>query len=75
MPGAGVHSCCIGDAGDEIHSSDAGMVFPYWSFTKTVISACALKLAERDALALDAPLPGGDFTLRHLLHHASGLPD
>lgn len=74
-PGAGVHSCCIDAAGDETHGSDAGLVFPYWSFTKTVIAACALKLAERGVLALDAPLPGRDFSLRQLLHHASGLPD
>lgn len=75
MPGAEVHSCWIDAAGGEGQGSGNGLVFPYWSFTKSVIAACALKLAERGRLALDAPLPGEDFSLRQLLHHTSGLPD
>lgn len=54
-------------------SSDA--YFPYWSFTKTVISICALKLVEDGILSLDAELPDAPYTLRQLLHHSSGLPD
>lgn len=49
--------------------------FPYWSFTKTVISICALKLCEDGALDLDAKLTSNPFSLRQLLAHTSGLPD
>lgn len=49
--------------------------FPYWSFTKTVISVCALKLVEEGELDLDAPLTEHTYCLRHLLGHTSGLPD
>lgn len=55
--------------------SPSGALFPYWSFTKTAISICALKLVESSELSLDAPLPGHSFTLRQLLQHTSGLPD
>ena len=50
-------------------------VFPYWSFTKTVIAAVALKLSETGTLELDASISGEPYTLRHLLAHTSGLPD
>jgi CubicO group peptidase (beta-lactamase class C family) len=49
--------------------------WPWWSFSKTVLAACALKLAEAGALQLDVALPGRDFTLRDLLQHRAGLPD
>ncbi|RMA43225.1 serine hydrolase domain-containing protein [Rhodophyticola porphyridii] len=54
---------------------DPGAVFPFWSFTKTVIAATALSLAETGRIALDATLPGAPYTLRQLLRHTSGLPD
>lgn len=54
---------------------DAGQIFPYWSFTKTVIAICALKLCEQGRLDLDAPVEGQIFSLRQLLNHTSGLPD
>ncbi|MCV3273087.1 serine hydrolase domain-containing protein [Roseobacter sinensis] len=55
--------------------SPAKGLFPYWSFTKTAISICALKLVEGAHLRLDARLPGQPFSLRQLLQHTSGLPD
>ena len=55
--------------------SPSGGLFPYWSFTKTAISICALKLVERSELSLDGHLPNRPFTLRQLLQHTSGLPD
>lgn len=55
--------------------SPAGARFPYWSFSKTAIAICALKLADGDLLDLDAPCMKGPFTLRQLLGHSSGLPD
>lgn len=50
-------------------------VFPYWSFTKTVIAICALQLVEERHLTLDAKIDGLDVTLRQLLGHTAGLPD
>ena len=56
-----------------VGSTDA--LFPYWSFTKTVIAICALKLCEDGVFDLDAKIKGGTYTLRQLLVHTSGLPD
>ncbi|MDB5600826.1 MAG: beta-lactamase, partial [Xanthobacteraceae bacterium] len=52
----------------------AGAV-PWWSFTKTCLAACALRLVAERRLTLDTPLTGRSFTLRHLLQHTSGLRD
>jgi len=48
---------------------------PWWSFTKTVLSATALTLVRDGRLDLDASLPGNAFTLRQLLRHEAGLAD
>ena len=50
-------------------------LFPWWSFTKTVLAICALHLVDEGRLDLDASLPGKPYTLRHLLQHRAGLPD
>ncbi|ANT61160.1 serine hydrolase [Salipiger sp. CCB-MM3] len=50
-------------------------VFPYWSFTKTVLAICALRLAEDGELDLDAQVSDAPCTLRQLLDHSGGLPD
>lgn len=63
-----------GDA-RKVASDDSAPIFPYWSFTKTVIAICALKLADSGKIDLDAPIPGEPFTLRQLLNHTAGLPD
>lgn len=70
-----IFSCKISAADHKPPSGENREVFPYWSFTKTVIAICALKLAERGQVDLDAPLPEYGFTLRQLLNHTSGLPD
>lgn len=49
-------------------------LFPWWSFTKTVLAASVLILAERGMLQLDAPFRGRPFTLRQLLTHRAGVP-
>ncbi|WP_230426464.1 serine hydrolase domain-containing protein [Paragemmobacter aquarius] len=54
---------------------DSALLFPYWSFTKTVIAIIALKLAENGKLGLDEPAREKLFTLRQLLNHTAGLPD
>ncbi|MFO1047424.1 MAG: serine hydrolase domain-containing protein [Geminicoccaceae bacterium] len=48
-------------------------VVPWWSFTKTLIAACALRLVEDGRLALDSPLATVSYTLRHLLQHRAGV--
>jgi len=50
-------------------------VVPWWSFTKTVLSATALSLVRDGLIGLDAPLPDQPFTLRQLLRHEAGLAD
>lgn len=50
-------------------------LFPWWSFTKTVLAVAALRLVEQGRLGLDAPRPGKPYTLRQLLQHRAGVPD
>lgn len=69
------HSYRISASGDECGQGDQSALFPYWSFTKTAIAICALRLSESGVLDLDSPLSGEPFTLRQLLTHTAGLPD
>ena len=48
---------------------------PWWSVTKTALATAALTLVARGALALDTPVAGQSYTLRHLLQHRAGVPD
>lgn len=50
-------------------------LFPWWSFTKTVIAICALRLVEENRLDLHAALTGRPYSLHQLAQHRSGLPD
>lgn len=50
-------------------------IVPWWSFTKTVLSAAALSLVHDGLVRLDAVVPDGPFTLRQLLKHEAGLAD
>ena len=50
-------------------------LLPWWSFGKTVLAACAFKLAEQGKLQLDSPYDGKPFTLRQLLGHRAGVPN
>lgn len=56
-------------------SGDMAALFPYWSFTKTVIALCALKLVEQGDLDLDMHPDGQPYTLRQLLAHTAGVAD
>jgi CubicO group peptidase (beta-lactamase class C family) len=60
---------CIADRLD----GDRSVLVPWWSITKTCLSACVLVLVAGGRLDLDRPLPGRHFTLRQLLQHTSGL--
>jgi D-alanyl-D-alanine carboxypeptidase len=48
-------------------------VVPWWSVTKTLIAAAALRLAEEGRLALDEPLDGLPYSPRDLLQHRAGV--
>jgi CubicO group peptidase (beta-lactamase class C family) len=70
-----MEATCVIGPGSRVHfSGEAGLV-PWWSFTKTVLATTALRLVETGALALDEPVGGERYTLRHLLRHEAGLPD
>jgi CubicO group peptidase (beta-lactamase class C family) len=64
----------IVEDGAVIEQTSAARV-PWWSFTKLVISAGALALVAKGELALDEPVSGRPFSLRHLLQHRAGLTD
>ncbi|MBE9635637.1 beta-lactamase family protein [Salipiger pacificus] len=74
-PDAALLTCRITDTAAELRGGDGSEILPYWSFTKTVLAICALRLVAEGALHLDAPLPDKAVTLRQLLNHTSGLPD
>jgi D-alanyl-D-alanine carboxypeptidase len=60
-------------AGDKIQCDNDLAIVPWWSITKTALSACALLLVAGGRLELDRPVAGRKYTLRQLLQHTSGL--
>jgi CubicO group peptidase (beta-lactamase class C family) len=69
------HSAWIASDGSTGFAGSAFSLFPWWSFTKTVLAICALRLADADRLELDALRPGKPYTLRQLLQHRAGIPN
>ncbi|WP_353018108.1 serine hydrolase [Mesorhizobium sp. M1374] len=67
------HSAWIRDDGRVHTVGSASCLFPWWSFTKTVLAICALRLIEEKLLELDMPCRGRPYTLR--LQHRAGIPD
>lgn len=61
------------DAQGRLAGDASTAVVPWWSFTKTLIAACTLRLAEQGRLALDEPLRGLPYTPRELLQHRAGV--
>ncbi|MGQ3004238.1 MAG: serine hydrolase, partial [Hydrogenophaga sp.] len=57
------------------HEEPHNAAVPWWSFTKTVLSAASLTLVRDGLVGLDEAVPEGPFTLRHLLRHEAGLAD
>ncbi len=51
------------------------LAVPWWSVTKAVLAAAALRLVAQGQLQLDEPFDGQPYTLRHLLQHRAGVPD
>jgi len=70
-----MHATAIIDEKGNLTVSGITDPVPWWSFTKTVLAAAALRLVEDGLLDLDKPLHGERFNLRQLLRHEAGLPD
>jgi CubicO group peptidase (beta-lactamase class C family) len=70
-----IHSACIRADGTLYAPGAVSARFPWWSFTKTALAVCALRLVEEGALQLDTRRPGKPFTLRQLLQHRAGVPN
>lgn len=68
-------SVAVVEAGRILRNDGADVVVPWWSFTKTLISAAALTLVRDGVLRLDDPWPGRSYTLRLLLQHRAGLAE
>jgi D-alanyl-D-alanine carboxypeptidase len=69
------HSAWIRDDGTTGFIGSASGLFPWWSFTKSVLAICALRLVEEGQLDLDVSRAGEPYTLRHLLQHRAGVPN
>ena len=68
-----IEAWALVEDGAVVEGRDADRLVPWWSFTKTVLAAAALALVRDGLVALDAPVGGKPYTLRHLLQHRSGL--
>ncbi|WP_436310949.1 serine hydrolase domain-containing protein [Variovorax paradoxus] len=61
--------------GSSMRHGENDAVVPWWSFTKTVLSAVSLSLVRDGLVRLDDAVLEGPFTLRQLLRHEAGLAD
>lgn len=64
----------VNDQGMLLKKSSHDLV-PWWSFTKTLIAACALRLVDQGYINLDDLVNEKPYTLRHLLQHRAGVAD
>ena len=69
------NSAIVGNDGTERVLGSATSLLPWWSFTKTVLAICCLRLSVDGLIDLDEVRPGKPFTLRKLLQHRAGVPD
>jgi CubicO group peptidase (beta-lactamase class C family) len=63
------------EGGKVVREYGGEVVVPWWSFTKTLIAAAVMRLAEAGEVELDAVVEGQGFTIRQVLRHEAGLPD
>ena len=61
------------DASGRLEPGAPTALVPWWSFTKTLLAASALRLVEQGRLTLDMPWNGAPYTLRDLLQHRAGI--
>jgi CubicO group peptidase (beta-lactamase class C family) len=69
------HSVWVKDDGSTGFSGSCSSLFPWWSFTKTILAICSLRLVENNLLNLDTLRATGPYTLRQLLQHRAGVPN
>jgi D-alanyl-D-alanine carboxypeptidase len=62
----------ISRGGGPPESASDGL-FPWWSITKSVLAAAALRLADHGQLSLDDFYNGRPYTIRQLLQHTAGV--
>ncbi|NDW05371.1 serine hydrolase [Jiella sp. 40Bstr34] len=70
-----IHAVRLAADGRADHFGRTDAIFPWWSFTKTILAIAALRLTEERLLDLDAPFQGQRYTLRQLLQHRAGVPN
>ncbi len=70
-----IHAVRLSADGRADHFGRTEALFPWWSFTKTILAVATLRLSEQGAIDLDAPYDGQPCTLRQLLQHRAGVPD
>lgn len=63
----------VTDDGSQVTGENATAIVPWWSVTKTVLAATALRLVDEGGLTLDEPIADKPYSLRHLLSHRAGL--
>jgi D-alanyl-D-alanine carboxypeptidase len=62
----------ISRGGGPPESASDGL-FPWWSITKSVLAAAALRLVDHGQLSLDDFYNGRPYTIRQLLQHSAGV--
>ena len=70
-----IHSAQIRSGGATRLTGCHEAIFPWWSFTKTLIAVAAMRLVEQGKLDLDDRLPHKPYSTRHLMQHRAGVPD
>jgi CubicO group peptidase (beta-lactamase class C family) len=64
---------CAINRGSGPTEGESVALFAWWSITKSVLAAAALRLADQGRLSLDDFYNGRPYTIRQLLQHTAGL--
>ncbi|MEA2883455.1 MAG: hypothetical protein QOH32_2711 [Bradyrhizobium sp.] len=64
---------CAINRGSGPTEGESVVLFPWWSITKLVLAAAALRLADQGLISLDDFYNGRPYTIRQLLQHTAGL--
>ena len=69
------HLFAVVEGGEVVRDHGGDVVVPWWSYTKTLMAAATMRLAEAGDIDLDAIVDGRGFTIRQVMRHEAGLPD
>jgi D-alanyl-D-alanine carboxypeptidase len=64
---------CAINRGNGPTEGESVALFPWWSITKSVLAAAALRLADQGLISLDDFYSGRPYTIGQLLQHTAGL--